>query len=69
MVLLRGGGGGGGGSKLVSVCKVCGKLGHGPPGNFDFRTLIRSNLVDSGTVIFRVPSGTHNQDYCITPIS
>ena len=28
--------GGGGRSKLVSVCKVCGKLGHGPLGNFDF---------------------------------
>ena len=28
--------GGRGGSKLVSVCKVCGKLGHGPPRNFDF---------------------------------
>ena len=54
-------GGGGGGSKLVSVCKVCGKLGHGPLGNFDFGHF---NLVESGTVIFRFTSGTHNQDYC-----
>ena len=31
---------GGWGSKLVSVCKVCGKLGHDPLGNFDFGHLL-----------------------------
>ena len=46
------------------MCKVCGKLGgsggHAPPGNFDFGKLLDAILVESGTVIFRVPSGTHN---------